>query len=65
MISSPARVASAISCSREIYRFLAQEKVPLVVLGSLDHDMQEIASIDASGSMLRRPAKAQLVAATA
>jgi hypothetical protein len=37
----------AISCSREIYRFLHQEKVPLVVLGSLDHDMQEIASIDA------------------
>ncbi|MEX2310341.1 MAG: substrate-binding domain-containing protein [Pirellulales bacterium] len=37
----------AISCSREIYRFLHQESVPMVVLGSLDHDLQELPSIDA------------------
>ena len=37
----------AISCSREIYRYLHQQGVPLVVLGSLDHDLQELPSIDA------------------
>lgn len=37
----------AISCSREIYRFLHQQGVPVVVLGSLDHDLQELPSIDA------------------
>jgi hypothetical protein len=37
----------AISCSREIYRYLHKEGVPLVVLGSLDHDLQELSSIDA------------------
>ncbi|MEX2170103.1 MAG: substrate-binding domain-containing protein [Pirellulales bacterium] len=36
----------AMSCSREIYRFLQQEGVPVVVLGSLDHDLQELTSID-------------------
>jgi hypothetical protein len=37
----------AISCSREIYRYLQLQGVPLVVLGSLDHDLQELSSIDA------------------
>jgi DNA-binding LacI/PurR family transcriptional regulator len=37
----------AMSCSREIYRFLHQESVPMVVLGSLDHDLQDLTSIDA------------------
>lgn len=37
----------AISCSREIYRFLHQEGVPTVVLGSLDHDLRDLPSIDA------------------
>ena len=37
----------AISCSREIYRYLHRQGVPLVVLGSLDHDLQELPSIDA------------------
>jgi DNA-binding LacI/PurR family transcriptional regulator len=37
----------AISCSREIYRYLHQQGVPLVVLGSLDHDLQKLPSVDA------------------
>jgi DNA-binding transcriptional regulator YhcF (GntR family) len=37
----------AISCSRDIYRFLQCEGVPTVVLGSLDHDLQDLPSIDA------------------
>ena len=37
----------AISCPRDIYRYLQEEGVPLVVLGSLDHDFQELPSIDA------------------
>jgi DNA-binding LacI/PurR family transcriptional regulator len=37
----------AISCSREVYRYLHQQGVPLVVLGSLDHDLQDLPSIDA------------------
>jgi DNA-binding LacI/PurR family transcriptional regulator len=37
----------AISCSREIYRYLYRQGVPVVVLGSLDHDLQELPSIDA------------------
>ena len=37
----------AISCSREVYRYLHRESVPLVVLGSLDHDLQDLPSIDA------------------
>ncbi|HVT30605.1 MAG TPA: substrate-binding domain-containing protein [Lacipirellulaceae bacterium] len=37
----------AISCSREIYRFLNRESIPTVVLGSLDHDLQALPSIDA------------------
>ncbi len=36
----------AISCSRDIYRYLHQQGVPLVVLGSLDHDLQDLPSID-------------------
>jgi DNA-binding LacI/PurR family transcriptional regulator len=36
-----------ISCSREIYKFLHQTGVPMVVLGSLFPDQQHIASIDA------------------
>ena len=37
----------AISCSREIYRYPAPEGSRLVVLGSLDHDLQDLSSIDA------------------
>ena len=48
----------AISCSRDTYRFLRQDGVPLVVLGSLDHDLQDVPSIDAdhfeSGRLLAR-----------
>lgn len=37
----------AISCSRDVYRFLLQEGVPTVVFGSLDHDLQDLPSVDA------------------
>lgn len=36
----------AISCSREVYRYLSDMSVPLVVFGSPDPDQQHIPSVD-------------------
>lgn len=36
----------AISCPRDVYRFLAEIKVPLVVMGSLYPDQRDIPSLD-------------------
>ncbi len=38
--------AIPISCSREVYRYLAQAGAPMVVLGSLYVDQQHIAAVD-------------------